>query len=131
MIKYRMVRLGNPKDMTKPRKVYAKSMATEVLSADDFVYKAMAVNSMFPPGVIKGVLAQVGAALAERLLSGCRVHLGELGTFSTQLKCEGADSEAHFTTGNIKAVSIVFTPSRYMMQKMAEARFAPAVTYHP
>ena len=69
MIKYRMVRLGNPKDMTKPRKVYAKSVATEVLSADDFVYKAMAVNSMFPPGVIKGVLAQVGTALAERLLS--------------------------------------------------------------
>ena len=120
MIKYRMVRLGNPKDMTKPRKVYAKSVASEVLSADDFVYKAMAVNSAFSPGVIKGVLAQVGAALAERLLSGCRVHLGELGTFGTQLKCEGADSEDRFTTDNIKAVSIVFTPSRYMMEKMAK-----------
>lgn len=131
MIKYRMVRLGNPKDMTKQRKVYAKSVASEVLSADDFVYKAMAVNSAFSPGVIKGVLAQVGAALAERLLSGCRVHLGELGTFGTQLKCEGADSEDRFTTDNIKAVSIVFTPSRYMMEKMAKARFAPAVTYHP
>ena len=31
----------------------------------------------------------------------------------------------------LMAVSIVFTPSRYMMQKMEEARFAPAVTYHP
>lgn len=123
MIKYHVFSLGSPLDRTAPKKAYAKCVTKEVVSNEDFVKEVAEYSRLFPRGMIKGVLTDVFTCLSERLLTGDRVILEGLGTFSTTLKCEGAASEASFSKKNIKGVHIVFTPCREFKEKFANIEY--------
>ena len=105
MIDYSVFMMKNPANPEAPEKAYAKNQVSEIWTLEKFAKHIADHNGVYSRGTVKGVISDMCECLVEQLLSGCRVHLGELSTFCTQLKCEGADSEAHFATGNIKAVS--------------------------
>lgn len=120
MIKYHVFSLGSPLDRTAPKKAYAKCVTKKVVSHKHFVNEVARYSRSFSGGTIKGVLEEVFTCLSERLLTGDRVVLDGLGTFSTTLKCEGAASEASFSKKNIKGVHIVFTPCREFKEKFKD-----------
>lgn len=123
MIKYRVFSMGNASDRTMPKKAYAKCVTKEVVSHKHFVNEVARYSRSFSDGTIKGVLAEVFTCLSEHLLTGDRVVLDGLGTFSTTLKCEGAASEASFSKKNIKGAHIVFTPCRELKETFADMEY--------
>lgn len=74
-------------------------------------------------GLMKGFLSDMSDALALLLCEGRRVDLGDIGSFSLSLKSEAAATADDFSDSNIKGVSIVFTPSRYLRQYLADIKF--------
>ncbi len=126
MIMYHVFSLGSPLDRTAPKKAYAKCVTKKVVSHKDLVKEVVEHSRLFPPGIIKGVLAEIFAYLSEHLLTGDRVILDGLGTFCTTLKCEGAASETSFSKKNIKGVHIVFTPCRELKKKFKDIDYKMA-----
>ena len=110
MIDYSIYLQPNPMDETAAPKAYAKAQMRELMTFSKFVNHIAQHNGVFSRGAVKGVLSDACSCLVEQLLEGKKVQLGELGDFWISLTSNGAESMESFTTANIKAVNIVFTP---------------------
>jgi len=110
MIDYSIYLQPNPMDESAAPKAYAKAQMRELMTFSKFVNHIAQHNGVFSRGAVKGVLSDACSCLVEQLLEGKKVQLGELGNFWISLTSNGADSMESFTTANIKAVNIVFTP---------------------
>lgn len=110
MINYSVYMMGNPIKPAEPEKAYAKNQINEVLTFDRFVRHIAHHNGVFSRGTVKGVISDMCSCLEEQLLNGNKVQLGELGTFSLSMKCNGATDIASFTSNNIEELVILFNP---------------------
>ena len=110
MIDYSVYKQVNPLDETAAPKAYAKAQMRENMSFSDFVNHIASHNGVFSRGTVKGVLSDAVSCIVEQLLNGNKVQLGELGNFWISLSSEGAETQEKFSSSNIKAVNIVFTP---------------------
>ena len=107
---------------SKP-KAYAKLQVKETWNLDQFA-KYMAVQyRTYNRGMVKGLLTDVSACLAELLLKGIKVNLGELGTFATTISCSGAESVEAFKKKDIKSLNVVFTPGGDLKDLVDRAEF--------
>ena len=123
MIPYHVFLLGNPLDSVEPKKAYAKCVTVDNVSHEQFVKNVAEYSGIQSRGNIKGVLSDSIECLAMHLLHGDRVTIDELGTFSVSLKCKGAATVASFSNKNIQEVNIVFTPCKWLKEKLAAAEF--------
>lgn len=123
MIPYHVFLLGNPLDSAEPKKAYAKCVTVDNVSQEQFVKNVAEYSGIQSRGNIKGVLSDSIECLAMHLLHGDRVTIDELGTFSVSLKCKGAATVASFSNKNIQEVNIVFTPCKWLKEKLAAAEF--------
>ena len=123
MIPYHVFLLGNPLDSAEPKKAYAKCVTVDNVSHEQFVRNVAEYSGIQSRGNIKGVLSDSIECLAMHLLHGDRVTIDELGTFSVSLKCKGAATVASFSNKNIQEVNIVFTPCKWLKEKLAAAEF--------
>ena len=123
MIPYHVFLLGNPLDSAEPKKAYAKCVTVDNVSHEQFVKNVAEYSGIQSRGNIKGVLSDSIECLAMHLLHGDRVTIDELGTFSVSLKCKGAATVASFSNKNIQEVNIVFTPCKWLKEKLAAAEF--------
>lgn len=104
-------------------KAYAKNQVTKVVSFNEFVKHISNHNGVFTRGTVKGVVSDTCACLVEKLLSGCKVQFGELGTFGISLTCDPAESIDKFSAKNIKGVNILFTPGPDFENLRSKAEF--------
>ncbi len=104
-------------------KAYAKNQIREVWSLEMFAKHIADHNGVYSRGTVKGVLSDMCECLVEQLLNGNKIKLGELGDFSISLSSEGAGALAEFTSSNIKAVNILFTPGRDFDNLLGQAKF--------
>ena len=109
MINYSVFMLPNAIHPEKGSQAYAKPQVSEVMSFRKFV-QHIADHGGHTRGKVRGVLSDMCTCLVEMLLEGKKVQLDELGDFWISLSSEGAKSMDKFTSDNIKAVNIVFTP---------------------
>ena len=123
MIPYHVFLLGNPLDSAEPKKAYAKCVTVDNVSHEQFVKNVAEYSGIQSRGNIKGVLSDSIECLAIHLLHGDRVTIDELGTFSVSLRCKGAATVASFSNKNIQEVNIVFTPCKWLKEKLAAAEF--------
>ncbi len=110
MIDYSVYLLPNPAKQDEPAKAYGANQVREVWSLEKFSKHIADHNGVYSRGTVKGVISDMCECLVEQLLNGNKIKLGELGNFSISLKTEGAESKEKFTSTNITAVNIVFTP---------------------
>ena len=104
-IKYsKAARLSKPNDKNSQKKVYAVAQSEETVNLDLLAKHMTEHGSPFTEGTISGVLKDSVVHIIELMCQGKRLELGDLGTFFTTLKCDGADSSDEFTTSLIKAV---------------------------
>lgn len=106
-------------------KAYAKNQVTKVMSFDEFVKHIADHNGVFTRGTVKGVVSDTCSCLVEQLLNGMKVQFGELGTFGISISCEPAESLKKFTSDNITAVNILFTPGPDFENLRSKAEFTP------
>ena len=79
-------------------------------------------------GQVKGVLSDMCSCLVEQLLEGKKVMLDELGNFWLSISSEGAESCETFTSKNITAVNIIFTPGTDFENLIGRAAFNPVAS---
>ena len=103
-------------------KAYAKLQVKETWNLDKFA-KYMAEHHKYKRGLVKGLLTDVSGCLAELLLNGIKVSLGELGTFGTTVSCSGAESVEAFKKKDIKSLNVIFTPGSDFQDLVDRAEF--------
>ncbi len=123
MIDYSVYLQSNPMDETAAPKAYAKAQMRESVSFDDFVNHIAEHNGVFSRGTVKGVISDACNCVVEHLLDGKKVQLGELGNFWISLSSVGTPTVEEFTSKNIKAVNIIFTPGDDFVNIVDRARF--------
>lgn len=110
MIDYSIYLKSNPVDESAAPRAYARAQMHEIMSFSKFISHVASHGAGFSRGTIRGVISDVCTCIVEQLLEGKKVELGELGHFWITLSSEGADTMEEFTSKNIKAVNIIFTP---------------------
>ena len=114
---------GNPTNPEDPEKAYARVQINEVISTKKFVGHISDHNGVFSKGTVKGVTTDLVSCLREMLVAGNKVEIEGLGTFGISLTSEGAESLEKFTSANIKAVNVVYTPSEDLQDLIQDATF--------
>ena len=123
MINYSVYMMGNPMKKEEAPKAYAKNQVTEIWSLEKFSKHIADHNGVYSRGTVKGVISDMCECLVEQLLNGNKIQLGELGTFGVSLSSEGAESIDKFTSRNIKAVNILFSPGDEFENLVGRAEF--------
>ena len=122
-IKYSVSMMKNPTKPEMPEKAYARVQINEVISTKKFVGHISDHNGVFSKGTVKGVTTDLVNCLREMLVAGNKVEIEGLGTFGISLTSEGAESLEKFTSANIKAVNVVYTPSEDLQDLIQDATF--------
>ena len=122
-IKYSVTMMKNPTKPEMPEKAYARVQINEVISTKKFVGHISDHNGVFSKGTVKGVTTDLVNCLREMLVAGNKVEIEGLGTFGISLTSEGAESLEKFTSANIKAVNVVYTPSEDLQNLIQDATF--------
>ena len=115
--------MKNPTKPEMPEKAYARVQINEVISTKKFVGHISDHNGVFSKGTVKGVTTDLVNCLREMLVAGNKVEIEGLGTFGISLTSEGAESLEKFTSANIKAVNVVYTPSEDLQDLIQDATF--------
>ena len=115
--------MNNPSKPEMPQKAYARVQINEVISTKKFVGHISDHNGVFSKGTVKGVTTDLVNCLREMLVAGNKVEIEGLGTFGISLTSEGAESLDKFTSANIKAVNVVYTPSEDLQDLIQDATF--------
>ena len=115
--------MKNPTKPEMPEKAYARVQINEVISTKKFVGHISDHNGVFSKGTVKGVTTDLVNCLREMLVAGNKVEIEGLGTFGISLTSEGAESLEKFTSANIKAVNVVYTPSEDLQNLIQDATF--------
>lgn len=123
MIDYSIYLWKNPMDEKSVEMAYAKNQLKKVMTFDEFVKHISDHNGVFTRGTVKGVVSDTCTCLVEQLLNGYKVAFGELGVFSISLTCDPAPSLKEFSTDNIKAVNLLFTPGADFENLRSKAEF--------
>lgn len=123
MINYSIYMKANPIHPEQPEKAYAKNQVSEVWSLEKFAKHISDHNGVYSRGTVKGVICDMCECLVEQLLNGVKIQLGELGTFGISISSEGAESVEKFTSKNIKAVNILFSPGEDFENLLNRAEF--------
>ena len=115
--------IASPLEPEKGLKAYARAQLTEVLPFDKFIQHIANHNGVYTRGTVQGVITDMCECLVEQILNGKKVQLGVLGDFWVVLNSECTDSIADFTSKNIKAVNIQFTPGPDFENLVGRAEF--------
>ena len=105
------------------RKAYAKNQVSEVWTLEKFAKHIADHNGVNSRGAVMGFISDMCECLVEQLLNGNKIMLGKLGTFGISLSSVGAESVEEFTSKNIKAVKIQFTPGADFENLIDRAEF--------
>ncbi len=112
----------------EPAKAYGVNQVREVWSLEKFSKHIADHNGVYSRGTVKGVISDMCECLVEQLLNGNKIKLGELGDFGISISTEGAESLEKFTSANIKAVNIVFSPGDDFENLVDMAEFNPVTS---
>ena len=105
------------------RKAYAKNQVSEVWTQEKFAKHIADHNGVYSRGAVMGFISDMCECLVEQLLNGNKIMLGKFGTFGINLSSVGAESVEKFTSKNIKAVKIQFTPGADFENLIDRAEF--------
>lgn len=123
-----VVRLAKVSNKELGRRVYATAQSTERVTTRDIARHLASHNSVFSEGTIIGLLQDAQKCITEKLLSGARVDLDDLGAFYTNISSRGAKSTDEFDKSLIKSVNLRWRPSKRMNQAMRKVELNPVAT---
>ena len=112
-INYSIAMLGNPIDEDAPKKAYAKSQYTNILTLDKFAGHIASHGSKYNR-----------ADMREMLLEGKRIEMGDLGVFSISIQSRGAENLETFNPAiHIEQLNVNWTPGDRFRNLLEDAVF--------
>ena len=123
---YNKVERINLKD-PKQKKWYPVIKSTGQVKEKE-VAKLLADETTLNPKEAEMAVSQLMKVVANLLLNGKTVQLGELGSFRITAKTEASDKKEEVTAAKIKKVNVRFSESGELKNAMEKAKFIDAVT---
>ena len=127
MINYSICIMGTKPGTLKANinetKAYGTAQVHEVLDINQFAKHIADHGCAYDRGDVQAVLTKAVDCLREMMLAGNKVNLGELGSFYTELKTEGAVTTDDFSVDNIKAVNVRWAPGKNFKNLRQDAMF--------
>ena len=106
---YKIKTIKNSKNADLDGKVYAKAVATETLSFQEFIDHIISHGSVYDRGTVQGIMFQMVDCMKELMLDSKKIWLGDLGVFYLSLKNKsGADLESFNVNENVVGVRVKF-----------------------
>ena len=112
MIDYAVAMMANPMKPEEAPKAYAFLQSRATLSIDEIADHMVAHGCNYDRGDIIAIVVKLVGCSKELLLDGYRISLGDLGKIYLTAQSEGAKSKDSFTSANIKALNVNFSPSK-------------------
>ena len=125
-ILYNKVERSNPRDI-KQKKWYLVLKSTGMVKEKE-VAKLLADETTLNPKEAEMAVSQLMKVVANLLLNGNTVQLGELGSFRITAKTEPSEKKEEVTAAKIKKVNVRFTESKDLKNAMAKAKFVDTAT---
>lgn len=123
-INYSIAMYSNPLNEDAPKKAYAKSQYTNILTLDKFAGHIASHGSKYNRADIYAVLMQTVDCMREMLLEGKRIEMGDLGVFSIGIQSHGAESLEVFNPAlYIDRLNVNWTPGGRFLNLMDDAVF--------
>ena len=122
-IKYSIAMMANPNKKEEPKKAYAFLQLNNTVTQTQLVKHMAGHNTLYPRGVISGVLTDLGTCIRELVAQGFKVQLADLGHFVPSINSKGAASAELFTDDNITSLRVRFVPGADFEDIKAEADF--------
>ena len=116
-VKFKAVERVNPRDLTLPKRFYAKLKRGDDVSFEELAEEISKVSSL-NYGEVMGALGTFIVFIEIHLSHGRPVRLSTLGTFYLSLNSEGVDTEEELTSDAIKKAHIRFRPGK-RLKKLA------------
>ncbi|CAD5277577.1 MULTISPECIES: HU family DNA-binding protein [unclassified Imperialibacter] len=112
----------NPIDQSAPAKFYAVVNATGEVNQRG-ISQEIAERSTVTPTDSMAVVEALLTMIPKMLADGKIVRLGDLGTFYTSVKSQGAATPEEFKKSNILATTVRFKPGKIFMRTLQAADF--------
>lgn len=119
---FKAVERVNPRDLTLPKKFYAKLKRGDDVSFEelaDLISKVSNLNY----GEVMGALGTLIEIIEMQLRHGRPVRLSTLGTFFLTLNSEGFDNDEELTSDGIKTANIRFRPGKRLKKMIKTLDF--------
>lgn len=112
-VKFKSVERVNPRDLTLPKKKYAKLKSGDDVSFEELAEEISKVSSL-NYGEVMGALGTLIVFIEIQLRHGRAVRLSTLGTLYLTLSSKGVDTEEELTSAAIKKAHIRFRLGKRM-----------------
>ncbi len=127
-IQYSVGMMANPQKPDEAKKAYAFLQLTGIVSLIELARHMTEHNTVYSRGTIVGVLTEMSVCMRELILQGYKIDLDGLGTFAPSISSQGAKSKDEFTSGNIKEMSILFSPGFEFDNLRRDAEFERTIS---
>ncbi|MDR2804813.1 MAG: HU family DNA-binding protein [Dysgonamonadaceae bacterium] len=119
---YKKVQKSNPANPSAP-KLWYPLLKSIGLVKEKQVAKQLSDETTLNPKEAEMTLYQLLKVIANLLLDGHTVQLGELGSFRLTSRSEGSLTEEEATPNKIKSVHLHFTASKELREQLGKASF--------
>ncbi|PIB36609.1 hypothetical protein BFP72_14965 [Reichenbachiella sp. 5M10] len=126
-VTYKVTERVDPRDLSLPKKYYARIVNGDDVSFDELAGIISKVSNL-NYGSVVGTLATLIEVIEMQLIHGRQVRLSNLGTLFLTLSSKGADTEEDFRTANIIAGRIRFRPGAKLKKTVKNLEFEKAST---
>ena len=121
-VKFKAVERVNPRDLTLPKKFYAKLKTGDNVSFEELADLISKVSNLNYSQVL-GALGTLIEIIEMQLRHGRPVRLNTLGTFYLTLHSQGFDLEEELTSDGIKTANIRFRPGKRLKRMIRTLDF--------
>ena len=121
-LKYKLVQKGNPAKPDVPKKFYAISIIENTIDVRTLAEEIARISTVSTADTA-AVLECLLSIIPDHVINGELVRLGEIGSFSVNIKSEGAESEEKFTPSMLHGVKLIFRPGKVMKSRLTNVKY--------
>ncbi|MBE8722396.1 HU family DNA-binding protein [Sphingobacterium pedocola] len=121
-IKYNVVEIGKPGDLTAPKKFYARPVHTGGIALEDLASDISHASSINEADVY-AVLQSLVREIPRNISRGYIVRLGNLGSFRLSSNSTGNDTSEEVNASNIFRTRLIFNPGKQIKTILTSLTF--------
>ena len=125
-IYYSIAERGDPTKPAEPKKFYATAKSLKRTDLDEIAKSIAKGSTTVSESDVRAVLVELADQIAERIVGGETVHLGNLGYFRATLKSKGLATAKEVTASSIEDVRVRFSPGKDLEGALNSAEFKKA-----
>ena len=124
-LKYKLVQKGNPQQPDAPKKFYANPVRKDDLTLRTLANEIAEISTVSTVDTM-AVIESLLQIIPRHVANGDTVRLGDFGSFSANIKSDGAETADDFTKTHLLGLKLLFRPGQQLKKAMANVTFEKA-----